>query len=267
MGDGNVGTKLNILNSSGFEKHGKERTMAHPSRLNEFPKINRRLILDFLIPCLVLVIMTMLLVITEADIRIERLFYQPEGGFVHWKDNPWYFLYQYGELPGIVMGGAAVVVFLAGFYSAGAHRYRKLALYFILLLALGPGLIVNYIFKDYWGRPRPNQVDVFGGDKKYQQVWQTGIAGEGKSFPSGHAAIAFYLFSPFLALRRFSARWALFFLMLGIAYGLLMGLTRMVQGGHFPSDVLWAGGIVYLTGLILYYALGLDRNIALNIEQ
>jgi membrane-associated PAP2 superfamily phosphatase len=30
-----------------------------------------------------------------------------------------------------------------------------------------------------------------------------------------------------------------------------MGATRVVQGGHFTSDILWAGGIVYLTGALL----------------
>ncbi len=34
-----------------------------------------------------------------------------------------------------------------------------------------------------------------------------------------------------------------------------MGLGRVVQGRHFPSDVLWSGAIVYFTGLILAYLL------------
>jgi membrane-associated PAP2 superfamily phosphatase len=35
----------------------------------------------------------------------------------------------------------------------------------------------------------------------------------------------------------------------------------MVQGAHFASDVLWSGGFTYLTGLLLYYALRLDKTI------
>jgi membrane-associated PAP2 superfamily phosphatase len=45
----------------------------------------------------------------------------------------------------------------------------------------------------------------------------------------------------------------------GLFYGALMGLTRMIQGGHFLTDVIWAGCLVYLTGLFLYYLFGLDR--------
>ena len=228
--------------------------------------MKRQIIIDFLVPTLVLVITTCLLAITGADIRLESLFYQPGNGWVHTNDNPWSFLYRYGALPGLIMGVAALAVFLAGFFSPRAYPYRKLALFFVLLLALGPGLI-NNVFKDYWGRPRPRQVDTFGGDQKFLQVWQTGPAGEGKSFASGHASIAFYLVSPFFALRRSSARWAYFFLVLGLAYGALMGLARMIQGGHFPSDVLWSAGFVYLTGLILYYALRMDRDVMLHGER
>ncbi len=207
--------------------------------------------------------MTAVLAVTGADLRIESLFYQPGSGWTHANDNPWHMLYRYGALPGLFLGAGAVVVILTGFFSARLSRFRKPALYFVILLALGPGLLTS-VFKSSWGRPRPRQVETFGGEKKFLQVWQRGPAGEGKAFPSSHAAIAFYLFSPFLALRRSSPRWAIFFLVLGLVYGLFMGLARMIQGGHFPSDVLWAAGIDYLTGLALYYALRLHRDQAVH---
>jgi len=42
-------------------------------------------------------------------------------------------------------------------------------------------------------------------------------------------------------------------LSLGLAYGILMSLARIVQGGHFLSDALWSLGVVWLTLLGLYY--------------
>lgn len=225
--------------------------------------MKRRVARDFLIPCLVLAIATGLLAIFRADIRIESLFYQPGNGWVYANEIPWNILYRYGALPGLLLGVVAVAVLLAGFFSASAIRHRKVALYFLLLLALGPGLVTS-LFKDGWGRPRPRQVENFGGEQKFLQVWQRGEPGAGRSFPSSHASIAFYLISPFFALRRSSGKWAVFFLAFGLVYGFLMGLARMVQGGHFPSDVLWAAGFVYLTGLTLYYALRLDPDGALR---
>ncbi len=225
--------------------------------------MKRQIIIDFLVPFLVLVIATCMLAFTGADMRIESLFYQPGSGWVHTNDNPWSFLYRDGAFPGLVTGVAAAAVFLAGFFSRRMYPYRKVALFFVLLLALGPGLI-NSVFKDCWGRPRPRQVDTFGGDRKFLQVWQPGPAGEGKSFASGHASIAFYLISPFFALRRSSVKWAYASLLFGLVYGALMGMARMIQGGHFPSDVLWSAGFIYFTGLILYYALRMDRDVLLH---
>lgn len=220
--------------------------------------MDRRRLCDVLIPVLILASATAFLSIADADMRIERLFFQPGRGWVYANDSPWHSLYKYGMLPGLVMGALAAAVFLAGFVSKQAARYRKEALFFVLLLALGPGLVTS-VLKDCWGRPRPRQVDSLGGDMKYQQVWQTGTPGKGKSFPSGHAAIAFYLIAPFFVLRRSHAVWAFFCLLLGLGYGVLMGTARMAQGGHFPSDVLWSAGFVYLTALSLSYALFRDQ--------
>ena len=213
---------------------------------------------DFLIPCSILAISVFLLTITNADIRIESLFYKKGIGWPHSRDDVWEFLYQYGPYPGLCMGGAAAFVLLASFIAARARKYRTIAVYLVLVLALGPGLITN-VLKDYWGRPRPRQVDVLGGEKKFLQVWQPSSDRPGASFPSGHAAIAFYLFSPYLALRRTSCGWARFFLITGILYGCLMGLARMIQGGHFPSDILWSGSIVYISGVAVFYGLRMDK--------
>jgi membrane-associated PAP2 superfamily phosphatase len=57
--------------------------------------------------------------------------------------------------------------------------------------------------------------------------------------------------APAFFLYRRQERWAAAFLLLGIAAGAIMGVTRMAAGGHFVSDIIWAGAIVYFTGLTL----------------
>jgi len=220
--------------------------------------MKRRTLIDFLVPGLVLVIMTLLLGLTKADLWIESFFYKPGSGWVYAHDQPWKVLYRYGALPGLMIGVSALITYLASFFYDRIHRYRKMALYFLLLLALGPGLVIP-VFKSFWGRPRPRQMESFGGARTYQPVWQKGVAGEGRSFPSGHASIAFYVMAPFFVLRRSFRKWALVSLALGLFYGALMGIARMVQGGHFMSDVLWSGGFVYLMGLLLFYVLHMDE--------
>jgi membrane-associated PAP2 superfamily phosphatase len=124
-----------------------------------------------------------------------------------------------------------------------------------LMLALGPGLVVNGILKPNWGRPRPGQVQEFGGELDFVDAWEfgEGPSGISKSFPSGHASMGFYLMAPAFLLYRRHPKWALAFLGLGLAGGLAVGLGRIAQGQHFPSDVLWAGGLVYLVGTVLAY--------------
>ncbi|GFO54206.1 hypothetical protein GMSM_12130 [Geomonas sp. Red276] len=218
---------------------------------------------DFLVPVALLVIGTALIAMTGLDIRIESSFYQ-NGIWIGRDLNPWRFLYRHGVSPAYICGGVALAVFLAGYIKARWAVYRKRALFVVLLLVIGPGLLVNTVFKDHWGRPRPTQLQIFNGKEmaSYHQVWERGESGTGHSFPSGHSSAAFYLMFPYFLLRRRSPAKARLALAGGIGYGLFMGVARMAQGGHFPSDVLWAGGIVYLTGIALYHLLGIDEEVA-----
>ena len=39
----------------------------------------------------------------------------------------------------------------------------------------------------------------------------------------------------------------------GVALGGLLGIVRIVQGGHFTSDVIFSFVVVYVTGKVLYF--------------
>ncbi|GFO61598.1 hypothetical protein GMST_39230 [Geomonas silvestris] len=213
---------------------------------------------EFLLALAVLVGATALCAATGFDLAVEQRFYlaAPDWGIGNL--DPWRALYRFGVWPAYLLSGGALLLLVAGFFSAKALLYRKSALLMVLLMLIGPGLLVNAIFKDHWGRPRPRQMQVFGGDRQFHQPWERGIDGAGRSFPSGHASAAFYLIAPYFVLRARDRRRARLALAAGLAYGALMGIARMAQGGHFPTDVLWAGGIDYLVGLALYYLLRLD---------
>ena len=85
--------------------------------------------------------------------------------------------------------------------------------------------------------------------RDFVPVWQRGFGEEDSSFPSGHAAMGFYLMAPAFVCYRRRPWLAAGFLLLGLACGGVIGLARIVAGCHFPSDVLWAGGIIYFTAL------------------
>jgi lipid A 4'-phosphatase len=222
-------------------------------------RLNKAVVIDFAIPIALLAILTALIAATGADLLVESRFFVPRAGWIYANDLPWGALYKYGVYPSFAIAVVSFLVFAASYFSARAYLYRKCATFLLLLMLLGPGVLVNSVLKEHWGRPRPRQMQLFGGDRSYHQVWERGESGKGLSFPSGHASAAFYLMAPYFVLRRSSRKWAKVTLLGGCSYGIAMGIARMVQGGHFLSDVIWAGGTVYLVGLALYYLLGLDR--------
>lgn len=222
-------------------------------------KINFTLLCDYAVPLLVLVIVTVVCRLTDLDMAFQRGLYRAGQGWVHSDFWLWQLLYKAGMVPGLLIGLAGMVCLLAGFKVRSLWRYWRPSLFLFLLLAIGPGLLVNSVFKENWGRPRPRQVVEFGGDMPFLPVWQKGVAGEGNSFASGHASIGFYTLAPFFVLRRRNRFWARVALAAGMTYGALMGAGRMVQGGHFFSDVVWAWGFVFLSGVTLYYLLKPDE--------
>jgi lipid A 4'-phosphatase len=222
--------------------------------------LNNKL-LDFGLPIIVLMAATTLIAVTGADLKAATFFYI-NGAWPVGDAQPWHFLYLYGHYPAYILGWTALALYVAGFAKPRLASFRKGAAFMVILLILGPGLLVNTVFKDGWGRPRPREITPLGGKWDFHNPWERGVAGNGKSFPSGHGASAFYLAMPFFALRRRSPRIAKRIFVLGMLYGIVMGVARVSQGGHFVSDVLWAWGVVHLTAVALYYLMGLDRETA-----
>ncbi|MFV1965635.1 MAG: phosphatase PAP2 family protein [Pirellulaceae bacterium] len=205
-------------------------------------------------PLLFLLTLTVVFRLTNADVAISGLFYGGANEAWPWrKSEPWTTLYHYGPVPGLVLGIAGAVIALLGLFWSRLGSWREMGLFLVLLLAIGPGLVINGIFKPLWMRPRPQQVGAFGGDYVFVSVWDFGPPEASKSFPCGHASMGFFLMGPAFLLYRRRRSWAILFLLLGLVAGALLGLARMAQGQHFLSDVIWSGGMVYLAGVILSY--------------
>ena len=121
-------------------------------------------------------------------------------------------------------------------------------LYLALAFVLGPLLIVNAGFKDHWGRARPQAVQAFGGTSQYSAPLRpSDQCARNCAFVSGHAAFGFFLGAPWLICDR-RRRWQ--WLALGLAMGVGFGLARVLQGRHFPSDVVFAFFAVHLGNLL-----------------
>lgn len=112
----------------------------------------------------------------------------------------------------------------------------------LLVVAVGGGALINLLLKLLFGRPRPSFIDMF-----YEEI--------GFSFPSGHAMLSVLFFGVLAYLVwRHSQRggWRLIVVFTAAVLSLLVGVSRLVLGVHFLSDVLagWTAGIVWLSACI-----------------
>lgn len=186
---------------------------------------------------------------TALDVAISACFYDAEMHVWPWYDSvvcKWF--YRRGMYPAWGLGGAACLWLAWGLYHRRRWRSLQASVYLLVVLLIGPGLIVNQVFKQSWGRPRPHQITAFRGPYAFVPVGSPGtLTQHNSSFPSGHAAVAFYLITPAFLVAQEHRRLARGLMMLGLLYGLWMGGIRVIQGGHFLSDVVWSGAIVYFT--------------------
>ena len=147
------------------------------------------------------------------------LFFNLRGPHPVWLDNTMLVFTQIGS------GVAALVIGLILFLTG-----NRLVAYELILGTLTLWIVVELV-KALVRRSRP-----------FIRVTQARIVGYrtlGRSFPSGHTSQAFFMAS--LIARHFHASaWAVFLL---YAIALLVGITRMYVGAHYPRDVL-AGAIL-----------------------
>jgi membrane-associated PAP2 superfamily phosphatase len=197
---------------------------------------------------------------TGLDLAVADAFREPCCSWPVAEQPLWRLLYRYGVFAGVLLAAGALVTFtLSYWYPSRLLAWRRPALFLVLVAALGPGLLINVVFKDHYGRPRPREVQELGGQERFLPVWTKGSDPQAKSFPCGHCSMGFYLSTPYLVLRRRRRKTAIAVGLLGLAYGGLMGVARMAAGGHFLSDVVWAGGMTWLVAIGLYLVLDVDR--------
>ena len=136
--------------------------------------------------------------------------------------------------------------------------------FLIATMLLAPGLLVNVVLKDHWGRPRPIDVKQFGGQYQYMRWWDPrGGCPSNCSFVSGDVAGAAWTFAPAaLAPPQWRA------LAYGAAFVFTAGMAtlRVMAGGHFPSDTIFAGLFTFLTVWLTYALIYRWKRTALSDE-
>ncbi len=113
-----------------------------------------------------------------------------------------------------------------------------------LTMLIGPGLLANLILKEHSHRPRPVQIQEFGGSMEFRPWYRfDGGCRTNCSFVSGEAAEAFWVLAPASLLAPPLLPYGL---AAAATFAIGVSVLRMAYGGHFLSDVVLAGLLMIL---------------------
>jgi len=191
----------------------------------------------------------------HLDLEISALFFDPATTrFVGAFDLPTDLARDAAE--GLIAAIAALgIVSLAGKLLWPRRRVPlggRAAVFLLLSLALGPGILANVVLKGFWGRERPMLVAEFGGPGRFTPWWDPrGSCRRNCSgaFIAGEPSGAFWTFAP-AALA--PPQWRPLAYAAALAFGVGDSALRLAGGGHFFTDIVFAGVLTYLVVWVLH---------------
>ena len=183
---------------------------------------------------------------SSVDIYLSHLFYFGDNQFLL---QSYYYITIF--IRKIVLPCVVIYVFvlpLFSFYFPIKNIFLKYEFKFRDILFLwvvgifNLVVIVNLFLKNIWGRARPGDILELGGKEKFTPWFQISDAcASNCSFVSGDAAVGFSLIAFYFLTKRILYFW------LSLFFGFGIGLIRIMEGGHFVSDVVMAAMILYLS--------------------
>jgi lipid A 4'-phosphatase len=183
----------------------------------------------------------------QLDLQISDFFFDPHSHLFKLNDQTWVTLARDAARGLVALIVAPAVLALVGKLIIPERRALiggRAALLMLLTLALGPGVLANLVLKDHWGRARPLDMIEFGGTYPFIPWWDPrGDCRINCSFIAGEPSGAFWTLAP-AALA--PPQWRLLAYGGALVFGATVGLLRIAGGGHFFTDVVFAGVFVFL---------------------
>lgn len=183
----------------------------------------------------------------RLDLAISALFFDSHTGLFKVNAQPWVVYSRAAArwLTALIFAPAAFAI-IGKLLMPGRRMLigGRAALFLVLMMALGPGILTNVILKDHWGRARPIDVREFGGAHHFTAWWDPrGNCPRNCSFVAGEPSGAFWTLAP-AALA--PPQWRLLAYGGALAFGAAVGVLRIAGGGHFFTDVVFAGVFMFL---------------------
>ena len=200
---------------------------------------------------LMLVLSIIFFLFPNIDITVSGLFFGEDGSFLA-SEQDWFIYF----IRKIILPLLALLAFFIPIAAAvKQYIYGEKILniplrdwtFLFSSLILGTGVIVNLIFKSFWGRARPNDTIVFGGDQPFTIPWlNVDYCETNCSFVSGD--VSFFTLSLAILLIFNKQSWKIYAYFLIV----LISLLRIMEGDHFLSDTIMSFIITFIIIRVLY---------------
>jgi membrane-associated PAP2 superfamily phosphatase len=189
----------------------------------------------------------------RLDLAMSAFFYDPHTGLFEVNVQPWVLHSRDGARYLVALIAAPAFLAIVGKLLLPHRRMLvrgRAALFLILTLALGPGVLTNVILKDNWPRARPIDVKELGGTDRFTPWWDPrGDCPANCSFIAGEPSGAFWTLAP-AALA--PPQWRMAAYAGALTFGAAVGALRIAAGGHFFTDVVFAGVFTFLLIWLLH---------------
>ncbi len=153
----------------------------------------------------------------------------------------------------VAIAVVALALLLASVRRSELADWRGPLGLFIASVVLGP--LATGLGKNLSTARCPWDLARYGGFAQHEVNHpDDGTVGRRGCFPCGQASAGFALTAAYFALRRrrpCAARWSL---LVGLVYGVVLGIGRVAQGAHYPSHVVGTAMVCWSAALLLYTA-------------
>jgi len=182
----------------------------------------------------------------SLDIYLSSLFYYGEGQFLLQSYYNITIFFRKIILPLIII--YLFILPIVSFFLPIKNIYMKYKFSFKEIIFLWISgvfnlwIIVNLFLKNIWGRARPGDILQLGGKESFSPWYQiTDACNSNCSFVSGDAAVGFSIVVFYFLTKKEIYFW------ISLFFGFSLGLIRVMEGGHFVSDIVMAATILYLS--------------------
>lgn len=202
------------------------------------------------------------LLFPQIDTAFSNLFFAPNQAFIH---SPMTSTLRdiFRTLFAIGFVFSLLMLFLSFLPGTPPKIARSVWLFAASACIVGPGIVVNLILKNNWGRARPAYIEAFGGEKTFSPPFIiSDQCAHNCSFVSGETSsiVTLSLLFCILLWTSTTRKFRRGLIGLSLCLTLLASTLRIAMGRHFLSDTLFSALFSAMIVLILFQLFSIAKH-------